>query len=133
MALFDGRLPGTNIVVDNLGLSQPGRLHHFLSNHSMAGEAILECPGPISCSQTTRDLLMLQFPDIRTKLRPLEVGISHSLDLGGEAVKVTLVAANHCLPGAVMFIFGGSFGKVMHTGSHACIWRDAMETTTDRE
>ena len=129
MALFDGRLPGTNIVVDNLGFNQPGRLYHFLThphmdpNHSIAGEAMLECPGPIYCSQTTRDLLIVQFPNARKKLINLEVGISHSLDLGGEVVTVTLVNANHC-PGSVMFIFdGGAVGKVLHTGPHACTRR----------
>lgn len=45
-------------------------------------------------------------------IRPLEVGQSHVL---GE-VTVTLIDSNHC-PGSVMFLFEGTFGTILYTGT----------------
>ena len=45
-------------------------------------------------------------------IRPLEVGQSHVV---GD-VTVTLIDSNHC-PGSVMFLFEGTFGTILYTGT----------------
>lgn len=45
-------------------------------------------------------------------IRPLEVGQSHVVD----EVTVTLIDSNHC-PGSVMFLFEGTFGTILYTGT----------------
>ena len=39
---------------------------------------------------------------------------------GGEMISVTPLDANHCL-GAVMYLFEGYFGRILHTGDFRCV------------
>lgn len=52
----------------------------------------------------------------------LRVDEAHLLPLTAdsrEMVTVTPIDANHC-PGAVMFLFEGYFGRILHTGDFRC-------------
>ncbi|KAJ4975993.1 hypothetical protein NE237_001099 [Protea cynaroides] len=78
--------------------------------------------GPLFCSPVTAKLFPVKFPGFRLSLlRVLQVGISHLLSLVSPSsgletsVQVTVIDAHHC-PGAVMFLFRGEFGSILHTG-----------------
>jgi len=76
----------------------------------------------VFCSQITCDLVLQMFPSLSGILRPLEMCVSHCLPLPsigteeeGGTINVTLLPAFHC-PGSSMFLFVGSFGRILHTG-----------------
>eukprot|EP00747_Dinoflagellata_sp_TGD_P164979 gnl/TRDRNA2_/TRDRNA2_185698_c0_seq1.p1 gnl/TRDRNA2_/TRDRNA2_185698_c0~~gnl/TRDRNA2_/TRDRNA2_185698_c0_seq1.p1 ORF type:complete len:557 (+),score=54.08 gnl/TRDRNA2_/TRDRNA2_185698_c0_seq1:48-1673(+) len=87
----------------------------------------------IYCSPVTAKLLASRWPGLaETKsLAPLSLGSPHRLRLpgsrgrgsdggdgcadNGAEIEVWLLDAHH-VPGAVMFVFSGSFGSVLHTG-----------------
>jgi len=74
--------------------------------------------GCIYCSPVTARLLELRWPALGARLRPLTLGVTHSLTLGGAdgpPLRVLLLDAHH-VPGAVMFLFSGDFGTLLHTG-----------------
>jgi Cft2 family RNA processing exonuclease len=65
----------------------------------------------------------LQIPSLRDRLVPLEEGVTHPITHhSGEIVNVTLFPSDHC-HGSVMFLFEGSFGRILYTGN----MRDAQE------
>ena len=73
--------------------------------------------GTVFCSEITKRLIELQFQDVSEHLiaLPMNESVLFGVDEDGKHVNVTLLDANHC-PGAVMFLFEGAFGRVLHTG-----------------
>lgn len=71
----------------------------------------------IFCSEVTKRLVLMEFKIAPERLIALEKGVStaFAVDEDGVYANVTLLDANHC-PGAVMFLFEGPFGCVLHTG-----------------
>ena len=138
-SLFDGRLPGTPIVVDafappsssSTSSSSPlvFLLTHYHADH-ISGLSARFSLGPIYCSAVTRSLVLLDFPRLRSLLRPLTLEERHSITVPGAVISpslppsdytfhVTLIDSNHC-PGSVMLLLrlpGVSGPSVMlHTG-----------------
>ena len=73
---------------------------------------------PIFCSEITRSLAIEQLKIQPSLLVAIPVGESTIIPLDNEGVEkmtVTLIDANHCA-GAVMFLFQGYFGCILHTG-----------------
>ena len=68
--------------------------------------------GTIFTSPKSKALLLLRFPNLKPFVRALELQKPHNVRGG---CTVTLFEANHC-PGAVMFLFKGPQGTVLHTG-----------------
>ena len=71
----------------------------------------------IYCSEVTKKLLVQMIGVNANLVDTIELGVPRRFD--GENPQsgfvVTLLDANHC-PGAVMFLFEGSFGRILHTG-----------------
>jgi len=107
------------ILVDAFQYSSEGCdcyfLSHFHADHYMG----LDCHwnfGTIFCTSTTAGL-------VRQRLRPkcniviMDLDVEYPLNVGGQAVKVTLLDANHC-PGSccMLFSFPEVGRRVLHTG-----------------
>ena len=74
--------------------------------------------GKIYCSHISRLLIVDRFPTLLNFVIALEMDEEHWVYLDNElkeGVSVVLMDANHC-PGAVMFLFRGKMGTVLHTG-----------------
>ncbi|KAL8576947.1 hypothetical protein ACOMHN_024223 [Nucella lapillus] len=135
-------IPGTPIAVDFWqGGRHPGIKLFFLTH--LHGDHVVGLTSswrqPLHCSPITAQLLKQRYGIDPTLIRPLEVGQSHLIHccqghcvrsfrsdktLAGDGPKknascdfmtVTVIDANHCA-GAVMFLFEGRFGKILHTG-----------------
>lgn len=102
--------------------------------------------GVIYCSELTRLLLQRKWPHLRAKVIPLDEPVTLLLS-GHETLSVTAIDANHCpvrkiaqyhtsrfpwswfhfkpavarFQGAVMYLFEGCCGRVLHTGDFRCI------------
>mmetsp|Transcript_1899 Transcript_1899/g.4195 ORF Transcript_1899/g.4195 Transcript_1899/m.4195 type:complete len:366 (+) Transcript_1899:179-1276(+) len=118
-----GLLPNSNIVVDHFAHTSDLEAPHyiFFLTHMHADHYAGLTPswnrGPIYCSKLTAVLLLDKFPGI-PDVRTLELDETHWIYLDDECrkgVEVTLIDANHC-PGAVMILFKGYFGTILHTG-----------------
>ncbi|XP_018521637.1 5' exonuclease Apollo isoform X1 [Lates calcarifer] len=115
-------IPDTPLAVDFwLVRKCPGTrlffLSHMHSDHTV-GLTSTWSNRPIYCSPTTAALLRLKLQVKEQWIHPLELGEPYLLpldDIGKEKLTVTLIDANHC-PGAVMFLFEGYFGSILHTG-----------------
>ena len=118
------RIPHTTIVIDHFRSKVDGNTDedwvYFLS-HAHADHTVGLRDGwnggTIFCSEITKRLIELEFRDISEHLiaLPMNESVLFGVDEDGEHVNVTLLDANHC-PGAVMFLFEGRFGRVLHTG-----------------
>ncbi|KAI4330121.1 hypothetical protein MLD38_028427 [Melastoma candidum] len=109
------RLP---FSVDTWTASSLRKRHRFLTHaHRDHSVGILKYSSfPLYCTPLTRTLLLHQFPQLDEKLFVgIEVGQSLVLDDLDGSFTVTALDANHC-PGAVMFLFEGEFGNILHTG-----------------
>lgn len=119
-------LPGVPVSVDN-GQSQAGVSHYFLSHmHTDHLRGLRDgwSAGTLYCSAESARLLHDRYDIQPERVHVLSVGEPHLVLLGAEggsssargaSLSVTPIDANHC-PGAVMFLFQGSFGAVLHTG-----------------
>ncbi|XP_020225675.1 5' exonuclease Apollo [Cajanus cajan] len=92
--------------------------HHFLTHahkdhsSSIASHSFF----PIYSTRLTKTLILQQYPQLDASLfLDVEVGQSFIVDDPAGAFTVTAFDANHC-PGAVMFLFEGKFGNILHTG-----------------
>ncbi|KAL0027124.1 hypothetical protein WJX79_008077 [Trebouxia sp. C0005] len=72
------------------------------------------CHGTIYCSELTGLLLRRKWPRLSSKAIPTDEPFSIRLSTD-ERLTVTAIEANHC-PGAVMLLFEGVCGRVLHTG-----------------
>lgn len=116
-------IPNSNIVVDNFKYSteqRPARYVYFLTHlHSDHYQGLTNDwdEGLIYCSPVTKALLLRKFPRL-TCVVALEIGPIHWVSLNedhSEGVNVGFMDANHC-PGAVMVLFRGKMGTILHTG-----------------
>ena len=117
-------IPGTPIVVDFWRVTQLNAADFVFFLTHLHGDHIVGLTStwryPIYCSEFTAELLTTQRGVEESLLRPLEVGSSHLVPVPSEDgdsayITVSVINANHC-PGSVMFLFEGSFGKILHTG-----------------
>ncbi|CAK94931.1 unnamed protein product (macronuclear) [Paramecium tetraurelia] len=111
----------TNIIVDDFGYARRNPLKryiYFLTHmHSDHYQGISNGwdYGQIFCSTVTKALLLVKFPGVKGVMTipmktPTEIELCKKYK-----VKVTFLDANHC-PGAVMILFQGYFGTILHTG-----------------
>ena len=80
--------------------------------------------GRIYCTEITKILLVKRFPRLESKVKVLEFDsvevvevVSNKKNTKEEDLRfnVYCLDAGHC-PGSAMFVFEGTFGKVLHTG-----------------
>jgi DNA cross-link repair 1B protein len=88
---------------------------HMYGLHSLWFEQSMEIT--LFCSPISKCILEARLGLSHERLVALDLNKVHSIPLrrGKERFQVTLLDANHC-PGAVMFLFQGTFGTVLHTG-----------------
>ncbi|XP_061368306.1 uncharacterized protein LOC133311294 isoform X2 [Gastrolobium bilobum] len=98
--------------------SKSTKRHHFLTHaHKDHSSSITSHSSfPIYSTLLTKTLILQQFPQLDASLfLGIEVGQSLIIDDPAGDFTVTAFDANHC-PGAVMFLFEGKFGDILHTG-----------------
>ncbi|GMY12475.1 5' exonuclease Apollo isoform X1 [Fagus crenata] len=109
---------GLPFSVDTWSPSSKRKRHHFLTHahkdHSFGIST--HSSFPIYSTLLTKTLLLQHYPQLDDSLF---VGIEHGqsvvVDDPDGTFTVTAFDANHC-PGAVMFLFEGNFGNILHTG-----------------
>ncbi|XP_022682594.1 5' exonuclease Apollo isoform X2 [Setaria italica] len=114
---------GLPFAVDTWGPSSRHRRHRFLTHahrdHLVgAGAAAGGAGGTVYATRLTLSLALAlrHFPQLESwEFVEMEVGRTVAVDDPAGAFSVTAYDANHC-PGAVMFLFEGQFGAILHTG-----------------
>ncbi|RDX87294.1 5' exonuclease Apollo, partial [Mucuna pruriens] len=94
------------------------KTHYFLTHaHKDHSSSISSHSSfPIYSTHLTKTLLLHQYPHLDASLfLPIEVAQSFIIHDPSGPFTVTAFDANHC-PGAVMFLFEGKFGNILHTG-----------------
>ncbi|XP_024993452.1 protein artemis isoform X1 [Cynara cardunculus var. scolymus] len=92
--------------------------HRFLTHaHKDHSQGIsTHASFPIYATRITKTLTLNYYPQLNESLFvEIEIGQSIAIDDPVETFTVTAFDANHC-PGAVMFLFEGTFGNILHTG-----------------
>ncbi|KAK7282331.1 hypothetical protein RIF29_11011 [Crotalaria pallida] len=98
--------------------SNATKRHHFLTHaHKDHSSSIASFSSfPIYSTLLTKTLVLQHYPELDGSLFvSIEVGQSLIIDDPDGSFTVTAFDANHC-PGAVMFLFEGKFGNILHTG-----------------
>ncbi|OIV98084.1 hypothetical protein TanjilG_25949 [Lupinus angustifolius] len=98
--------------------SKATKRHHFLTHaHKDHSSNITSYSSfPIYSTLLTRTLVLQHYPQLVDSLFvSIEVGQSLIVQDPDGSFTVTAFDANHC-PGAVMFLFEGKFGNILHTG-----------------
>ncbi|XP_054820227.1 uncharacterized protein LOC129319251 [Prosopis cineraria] len=109
---------GLPFSVDTWTPSSMRKRYHFLTHaHKDHSSGISSHASfPIYCTHFTKTLVLQHYPQLEDSLFVgIEVGQSIVIDDPDGAFAVTVFDANHC-PGAVMFLFEGKFGNILHTG-----------------
>lgn len=111
---------GLPFAVDTWGPSSRRRRHRFLTHahrdHLVGAGAGSDGGGTVYATRLTLSLALRHFSQLGSwEFVEMEVGRTVALDDPAGAFSVTAYDANHC-PGAVMFLFEGQFGTVLHTG-----------------
>ncbi|CAL4953401.1 unnamed protein product [Urochloa decumbens] len=112
---------GLPFAVDTWGPSSRHRRHRFLTHahrdHLVgAGAAADGGGGTVYATRLTLSLALRHFPQLESwEFVEMEVGRTVAVGDPAGAFSVTAYDANHC-PGAVMFLFEGQFGAILHTG-----------------
>ncbi|KAF5187654.1 5' exonuclease Apollo [Thalictrum thalictroides] len=109
---------GLPFSVDTFSPISDRKRHHFLTHahkdHSVGISTYSSYP--IYSTQITKTLILQQFPQLDSSLFVgIEVGETVVIDDLDGTFSVTAFDANHCI-GAVMFLFEGNFGHLLHTG-----------------
>ncbi|KAK6183711.1 hypothetical protein SNE40_011138 [Patella caerulea] len=116
-------IPGTPIAVDSWKIRECGGSKLFFLTH-LHGDHVVGLTSswnkPIYCSEITSQILTTRYEIKPELVNSLSENESHliPIDITGhdqEYVTVSVIDARHC-PGAVMFLFEGHFGKILHTG-----------------
>ncbi|KAK1262831.1 hypothetical protein QJS04_geneDACA009249 [Acorus gramineus] len=113
---------GLPFSVDTWTPSSQSKRHHFLTHahrdhtHNLS----IGPTNPIYCTNLTKNLLLLHHHHHHHHVERLvfveiEVGERIIVDDPDGDFSVLAFDANHC-PGAVMFLFEGDFGNILHTG-----------------
>ncbi|NQT18761.1 MAG: hypothetical protein HQ592_03585, partial [Planctomycetes bacterium] len=89
-------------------------LSHFHRDH-MAGLEPGWSGGPVICSPITARLLAALEDVPEENLIAIEPGETLDVPVGGEALRITALEANHC-PGALMFVLERGGRKIVYTG-----------------
>ncbi|KAL3641869.1 hypothetical protein CASFOL_012684 [Castilleja foliolosa] len=109
---------GLPFSVDTWSSPSKRKRHHFLTHaHKDHSQGIAaHASYPIYSSLLTKTLTLLYYPQLdESTFVAIEVGQSLVVeDPDGDFI-VTAYDANHC-PGALMFLFEGKFGNILHTG-----------------
>lgn len=109
---------GLPFSVDTFSPYSKRKRHHFLTHaHKDHTSGIsTHFSYPIYSTHLTKSIVLLHCPQLDDSLFvEIEVGESVVIDDPDGEFQVTAFDANHC-PGAVMFLFEGSFGNILHTG-----------------
>ncbi|KAL6582658.1 hypothetical protein OROMI_004736 [Orobanche minor] len=109
---------GLPFSVDTWTPSSKRKRHHFLTHaHKDHTKGIAaHASYPIYSTLLTRTLILQYYPQLDGFLFiGIEVGQSLVVEDPDGNFMVTAFDANHC-PGAVMFLFEGNFGNILHTG-----------------
>ncbi|XP_028766010.1 5' exonuclease Apollo [Neltuma alba] len=109
---------GLPFSVDTWTSASMRKRHHFLTHaHKDHSSGISSLSSfPIYCTYFTKTLVRQHYTQLEDSLFVgIEVGQSIVIDDPDGAFTVTAFDANHC-PGAVMFLFEGNFGNILHTG-----------------
>ncbi|GMH25105.1 hypothetical protein Nepgr_026948 [Nepenthes gracilis] len=109
---------GLPFSVDTWTPSSMRKRHHFLthSHKDHCSGIARHASYPIYSTHLTKSLILIYYPQLdESMFVGIEVGQSVTIDDPDGAFSVTAFDANHC-PGAVMFLFEGSFGNILHTG-----------------
>ncbi|XP_074309006.1 uncharacterized protein LOC141643660 [Silene latifolia] len=104
--------------VDTWNPNSKMKRHHFLTHaHKDHCSGITSfCSYPIYSTLLTKSIILQFFPQLDESLFVgIEVGQCITIKDPDGSFKVTAFDANHC-PGAVMFLFEGDFGNILHTG-----------------
>ncbi|XP_050386320.1 uncharacterized protein LOC126802695 [Argentina anserina] len=109
---------GLPFSVDTWSPCSKRKRHHFLTHahkdHSVGISSHFSYP--IYSTHLTKTLLLQHYPKLDESLFVgIEAGKSVVIDDPDGVFTVSAFDANHC-PGAVMFLFEGEFGNVLHTG-----------------
>ncbi|KAJ4953169.1 hypothetical protein NE237_030001 [Protea cynaroides] len=109
---------GLPFSVDTWSPSSRRKRYHFLTHahkDHCAGISLYSSY-PIYATHLTKTLILQLFPQLDDSLIVgIEIGESLVIDDPDGAFTVMAFDANHCL-GAVMFLFEGHFGNILHTG-----------------
>ncbi|CAA0839450.1 DNA repair metallo-beta-lactamase family protein [Striga hermonthica] len=109
---------GLPFSVDTWSPSSKRKSHHFLTHaHKDHAQGIVaHASYPIYSSLLTKTLILQYYPQLdESMFVGIEVRQSMILDDPYGDFVVTAFDANHC-PGALMFLFEGNFGNILHTG-----------------
>lgn len=109
---------GLPFSVDTWNHSSVKKRHHFLTHaHKDHSNGIsTHFSYPIYSTDLTKTLVIQQHPQLdKTLFVGIEVGETVVINDPDGSFSVTAYDANHC-PGAVMFLFEGNFGNILHTG-----------------
>ncbi|XP_008810895.2 protein artemis [Phoenix dactylifera] len=109
---------GLPFSVDTWTAASRRKRHHFLTHAHRDHLACIASNSsyPIYATRFTKSLALRHFPRLEDSLFvEIEVGESVVIDDPDGTFSVTALDANHC-PGAVMFLFEGEFGNILHTG-----------------
>ncbi|XP_078158691.1 uncharacterized protein LOC144554246 isoform X2 [Carex rostrata] len=109
---------GLPFAVDTWSSKNDGKRYHFLSHaHKDHLKGIVSRASyPIYATRVTITIILNYYPQL-DKAIFVEIKVDETLVINDEDgdFSVTCCNANHC-PGAVMFIFEGIFGNILHTG-----------------
>ncbi|MCO5597888.1 hypothetical protein L7F22_051973 [Adiantum nelumboides] len=105
--------------VDTWTSPESRRRRHFFLTHAHLDHTRGISPSfaPIYCTPLTARLVLLRYPQMhRSAFSLINIEEPKSIQNDNDcSFTVTAYDANHC-PGAVMFLFEGAFGTVLHTG-----------------